>query len=91
MDLFSNKIYDYFIANNFDIDLNENSFNKLSNKIPNLYKRICFKGIVGLIEKYKEVILHKKNKNLTKDDVILFTKFIWEACTKCPGAYYIIK
>lgn len=94
-------IYDYFEKNNFKMNLDKKEFIKLSEKNNGtLKKRICFRGFIGLINYYKhKKILNRKIDNngfmgaepLTDVQVIEFTKFIWDACTACPGVYFIIK
>ena len=60
-----------------------------------LYKRTCFRGFFGLLETFEKQV--KNNPKLKSsygkgDDLLLnFTQFLWNACTDCPGSYYILK
>lgn len=60
-----------------------------------LYNRTCYKGFFGLLEKFQKEV--KQNPKLNSkygegDNLLLnFTKFLWDACTDCPGSYYILK
>lgn len=60
-----------------------------------LYKRTCYRGFFGLLRLFEQEV--KRNPRLKssygKDDNLLlnFTKFLWNACTECPGSYYILK
>ena len=86
----NNELWEFFQSNNFKTDLNKSEFDKLSSKYTDLKDRICFKGFAGL---YNIWIKYIKDNNIKlKDDYdIEFVKFLWESCTECPGAYYIIK
>lgn len=66
-------------------DINGNQITK--NQIENGYKKVCFKGFFGLLEKYSKDAL--KNKNI--NPLIAFAQYCWAACVDCPSSYYIIK
>lgn len=53
---------------------------------PPLYKRTCWKGLFGLIQKYKQWI---ENLGDTYEP-IKFAEFCWQACCSCPGAYHVV-
>lgn len=56
-------------------------------KIIGGYKKVCFKGFFGLLEKYSKETL--KNENI--NPLVAFAQYCWAACVDCPSSYYIIK
>ena len=85
----NDELWNFFKLNNFDIDLTKSEFDALANKFLDLKDRICFRGFAGLYNTWNE---YNKNNNVkVTNPVIEFIKFLWESCTECPGAYYIIK
>jgi len=101
LDIKSNEDYYAKLSSNDDIiknfkaigikfeksDLSD--FEKISKKYSDLYKRICYKGFIGLADKWKKE--KHKNDNWNNDMLIEFVQYIWDSCTECPGSYYIIK
>lgn len=84
-DLSDNEDIIEFLDNNFRGMYDPATLNTISKKYKDLYKRICFRGFIGLYNLWVS-----QNHNI-KDPQIEFTKFLWASCVDCPGAYYIIK
>ena len=65
------------------------TFEDISKKYSDLYKRTCYKGFIGLADRW---IKAKHENDKWNDDILIeFVQYIWDSCTQCPGSYYIIK
>lgn len=87
------SVLDFFKVNNFVISKNEDEFYNIDKDYEEnfkLYKRICFVGFAGLVQKYKEKIKIDLGNPLSNQDAENFYNLLWDSCTKCDGSYYII-
>lgn len=92
----NNELFEMFADYGF-VDENGKDITECPENLKNvdLYNRTCYRGFFGLLKLFEQEV--KSNPKLKtsygKDDNLLlnFTKFLWNACTECPGSYYILK
>lgn len=92
----NDELFEEFAKYGF-VDENGKDITKCPDSLKNidLYNRTCYRGFFGLLRLFEQEV--KSNPKLKssygKDDNLLlnFTKFLWNACTECPGSYYILK